>query len=81
MLSSANPCIRRIGTRLPTTDLSGEASAKLMPRVKRPYRNAFRNFRFFRSALFDLDDAGANSALLPLRRLALLCPLPLDAIR
>jgi len=41
----------------------------------------FRNFRFFRSALFDLDDAGANPALLPLRRLALLCPLPLDAIR
>jgi len=33
MLSSANPCIRRIGTRLPTTDLSGEAFAKLTPRV------------------------------------------------
>ena len=33
MLSSASPCIRRIGTRLPTTDLSGEASAKLTPRV------------------------------------------------
>jgi len=29
MLSSANPCIKKIGTRLPTTDLSGDASAKL----------------------------------------------------
>ena len=32
LLTSANPWIRRIGTRLPTTDASGEASAKLTPR-------------------------------------------------